>query len=146
MKRLWGIDELLEHWTLLPDDVALLANKAGATRLGFAALLKAFQHDGRFPAHKGDVPGAVVAHLAQQVAVPTSAWLAYDWRGRASEYHRAQDPRGAGLPTGHGAGRRGSHPLAGSGDRPARGPSGAAPGRLCWPFPRSADNSWHSRS
>jgi len=33
-----GIDELLEHWTLLPDDVALLANKAGATRLGFAAL------------------------------------------------------------------------------------------------------------
>ncbi len=90
MKRLWGIDELLEHWTLLPDDLALLANKAGATRLGFATLLKAFQHDGRFPAHKGDVPGAVVAHLAKQVAVPTSAWLAYDWRGRASEYHRAQ--------------------------------------------------------
>jgi len=32
------------------------------------------------------VPGAVVA----QVAVPTGAWLAYDWRGRASDYHRAQ--------------------------------------------------------
>lgn len=90
MKRLWTSDELVEHWTLLPNDLALLANKAGATRLGFAVLLKAFQYDSRFPEHKGDVPGAVVAHVAKQVGVPTSAWLAYDWRGRASEYHRAQ--------------------------------------------------------
>ncbi len=90
MKRLWASDELIEHWTLLPADLALLANKAGATRLGFAILLKAFQCDARFPEHKGEVPGAVVACLAEQVGVPTNAWLAYDWRGRASEYHRAQ--------------------------------------------------------
>jgi len=61
MKRLWASDELIEHWTLLPADLALLANKAGATRLGFAILLKAFQCDARFPEHKGEVPGAVVA-------------------------------------------------------------------------------------
>jgi len=90
MKRLWASDELIEHWTLLPADLALLANKAGATRLGFAILLKAFQCDARFPEHKGAVPGAVVACLAEQVGVLTNAWLAYDWRGRASEYHRAQ--------------------------------------------------------
>jgi hypothetical protein len=41
MKRLWAVDELVEHWTLLPDDLALLANKTGATRLGFASPLAA---------------------------------------------------------------------------------------------------------
>ncbi len=45
MKRHWTMDELVDHWTLLPSDVALLANKTGATRLGFAVLLKYFQLD-----------------------------------------------------------------------------------------------------
>ncbi len=49
MKHDWNADELLEHWTLLPGEKRLLANKSGATRLGFAALLKFFQHEGRFP-------------------------------------------------------------------------------------------------
>ena len=43
MKRHWGIDELVEHWTLLPRETELLTNKTGATRLGFAVLLKFFQ-------------------------------------------------------------------------------------------------------
>ncbi len=30
------LDELVEHWTLLDDDQALVAGKRGATRLGFA--------------------------------------------------------------------------------------------------------------
>jgi hypothetical protein len=29
------LDELVEHYALLPDEVALLRNKCGATRLGF---------------------------------------------------------------------------------------------------------------
>ena len=41
MKRQWTRDELAEHWTLPPDELKLLANKTGATRLGFALLLKA---------------------------------------------------------------------------------------------------------
>ena len=49
MKRLWSIDELVDHCTLLPNELALLGNKTGPTRLGFAVLLKAFQLDGRFP-------------------------------------------------------------------------------------------------
>ena len=36
MKRLWTAEELAEHWTLDPDELALLANKTGHTRLGFA--------------------------------------------------------------------------------------------------------------
>lgn len=49
MKRQWTADDLAEHWTLSPDERALLANRAPATRLGFALLLKYFQHEGRFP-------------------------------------------------------------------------------------------------
>jgi Domain of unknown function (DUF4158) len=39
MKRQWTSDELTEHWTLAPAELALVANKAAATRLGFALRL-----------------------------------------------------------------------------------------------------------
>ncbi len=42
MKRNWSPEELVEHWTLLPNELDLLANKTGPTRLGFAIL--GFQH------------------------------------------------------------------------------------------------------
>ena len=90
MKRLWTAEELAEHWTLLPHELALVANKTGPTRLGFAVLLKFFGYAGRFPADQHEVPAALVGHLARQVEVPTAAWLAYAWRGRTIEYHRAQ--------------------------------------------------------
>ena len=90
MKRLWDDDELAIGWTLEPSDQTLLANKAGATRLGFVALLTFFRHEGRFPASKHEVPAAVVTHLASQVGVPAEAYVAYDWRGRTIKYHRVQ--------------------------------------------------------
>ncbi len=43
MKRTWDIEELIEHFTLVPPELELLGNKTGATRLGFALLLKCFQ-------------------------------------------------------------------------------------------------------
>ncbi len=90
MKRAWEPDELVAEWTLGPEDLGLLTNKTGPTRLGFAALLAFFRHEGRFPASKQELPGTVVAHLAGQVGVPAEAYMAYDWRGRAIKYHRAQ--------------------------------------------------------
>jgi hypothetical protein len=90
VKRLWEDDELAVEWTLEPSDQTLLANKAGPTRLGFAALRTFFRHEGRFPTSKHEVPPAVVKHLASQVGVPADAYLAYDWQGRAIKYHRAQ--------------------------------------------------------
>jgi len=90
MKRLWLQAELVEHWTLAPDELALLSNKAGATRLGFSVLLKAFQHEGAFPAGKHEVPLPCVAFLARQVSVPAATYLEYAWQGRAIKYHRAQ--------------------------------------------------------
>jgi Domain of unknown function (DUF4158) len=79
-----------DRWTLRAADRALLGNKSGATRLGFAVLLKLFQTEGRFPRRPEDVPAAAVEVLAPQVGVPAAAWRGYDWRGRTIEYHRAQ--------------------------------------------------------
>lgn len=56
MKRRWVPEELAEHWILLSDELTLVGNKTGATRLGFAILLKAFQLEGLFPHHKSDIP------------------------------------------------------------------------------------------
>jgi hypothetical protein len=67
VKRDWTADELIEHWTLLPSEKPWLANKTGPTRLGFAVLLKFFQHEGRFPQQPQEIPDIVVAFLARQV-------------------------------------------------------------------------------
>jgi hypothetical protein len=46
-------DELVDHFTLVGEDLALLRNKTGPTRLGFALLLKFY---GRYGAGSpGDV-------------------------------------------------------------------------------------------
>lgn len=90
MKRQWNAEELLDHWTLIPAESDLLANKTGATRLGFAVLLKFFQYEARFPSQAQEVPPIVVAHLAQQVEVPAEAFTVYDWQSRTIKYHRQQ--------------------------------------------------------
>ena len=79
-----------DRWTLRAADRALLGNKSGATRLGFAMLLKLFQAEGRFPRSAEDVPLAAVEAIAPQVGVPAAAWRGYAWQGRTIEYHRAQ--------------------------------------------------------
>ncbi len=61
------LDELVEHWTLLEDDHELVAGKRGATRLGFALLLKFYTRHGRFPVGRGDFTDEVVAFVASQV-------------------------------------------------------------------------------
>jgi len=65
MKRHWTTDELFDECTLRPEELALLDRKIGSGRLGFALLLKCFQHQGRFPRSKHELPGAVVAHVAK---------------------------------------------------------------------------------
>ena len=67
-----------------------MGNKAGSTRLGFAALLKFFLHEARFPQAKNELPRVVIAHLALQVDVAAEEYLRFDWRGRAIKYHRSQ--------------------------------------------------------
>lgn len=90
MKADWTHDDLIEHWTLAPGEHLLLMNRSGPGRLGFAALLKFFQSEARFPPTKSDVPEAAVAYLAQQTNSGGSSWADYDWQGRSIKYHRAE--------------------------------------------------------
>lgn len=89
MKHEWT-DLEFSDWTLLPSEAALLANKTGPTRLGFAVLLKFFQYAARFPLSMQEVPTTAVAYIARQVGVPAEEFSRYDWEGRAVKYHRAQ--------------------------------------------------------
>ena len=90
MKRTWTSEELLEHFTLLPDEVAAVGNKSGPTRLGFAALLKCLQYEGCFPRSRAEVAPEVVRFLAVQVGVDAALFAQYLWEGRTIEAHRAQ--------------------------------------------------------
>jgi len=51
-----GMDELVEHWTVLATERDLISGKRGATRLGFALVLKFYTRCGRFPARAGRSP------------------------------------------------------------------------------------------
>src|SRR5690349_6945400 len=101
MKRAWTSDELLEHFTLLPDELTAIGNKSGATRLGFAVLLKCLQYEGRFPRSRQEVAPEVVRFLAAQVGVD-AALFAKVSLGRTN--HRSppgadpRDDQDAGVP------------------------------------------------
>lgn len=84
------MDELILHWTLQADERPLIGNKTGATRLGFALLLKFFTFSGCFPECADEVPAVVVEYVGKQVGVSHTLWPEYNWQGRMIEYHRAQ--------------------------------------------------------
>lgn len=90
MKRHWELDELIEQFTFLPNELSQLGNKSGATRLGFAALFKFFQHEAKFPTHKGEIPKEVLLYISKQLNLDIFLIDEYDWNGRTIKYHRAQ--------------------------------------------------------
>ncbi|MBA4866595.1 DUF4158 domain-containing protein [Streptomyces sp. PSKA54] len=81
---------MIQVWTLLEDDMKRVRNKSGATRLGFALLLKFFEVEARFPESIKEVPAAAIEYVAQQVKVPAEAWAAYDWQGDRIKRHRKE--------------------------------------------------------
>ena len=89
MVVLVDLDELVEHWTLVEDQRELVAGKQGATRLGFALLLKFYTRAGRFPRGRAELDDDAVAFVARQVGVPASDLGFYEWSGRTFKYHRA---------------------------------------------------------
>lgn len=89
MRRNWTEEDLTADWHILPHEQKLIGIKRGATRLGFAVLLKFFQLEGRFPSGPQEIPAEVVRFVASEVGVDRSAWKEYPWQGRSVEYHRA---------------------------------------------------------
>jgi Domain of unknown function (DUF4158) len=84
------MDELVEHWTVLAAERDLISGKRGATRLGFALVLKFYTSYGRFPRGPAELPDEVVDHLARQVKVPAADFGFYEWSGSTFDYHRKQ--------------------------------------------------------
>jgi hypothetical protein len=88
MKRNWSMDEILEHFTLVPTELQSLGMKDPHNRFGKALLLKCFQHEGRFPESINEIPDVIIAYVAQQLDLGEAIIEQYDWLGRRSSEHR----------------------------------------------------------
>jgi Domain of unknown function (DUF4158) len=88
VKRIWSEDELHEHWSLSPEEQALLTRKTSRGQLGFALLLKTFALETRFPRDRDDLPPAVIESLALQLRTPPETLDTYDWHGHTGCNHR----------------------------------------------------------
>ena len=69
MRDDWSLDELVASWTLVGQDWELIGNKTGATRLGFALMLKFFELEARFPSAGSDFAEVVVGFVAMPALV-----------------------------------------------------------------------------
>ena len=76
LRQEWEPEELIACWTLVDDDWRLVGNRAGATRLRFALLLKFFELEARFPRHAAELPAAAIGYVAGQVGVDPGLLLA----------------------------------------------------------------------
>ena len=85
MKREWEPEELVEGWTLFDADWRLIGNKTGATRLGFALMLRFFELEARFPGYPAEIPAAAVGYIAVQVGVEPGLFAKYGFTGRTAE-------------------------------------------------------------
>src|SRR5882724_3015246 len=85
-----GMDELVEHWTVLRGERDLIEAKHAATRVGFTLVLKFYTRYGRFPWGRAEFPDDVVEHVARQLKAPAGDFGFYEWSGRTIERHRGE--------------------------------------------------------
>lgn len=90
MKRNWELEDLIEHFTFLPNELALTENKVGDARLGFAVMFKFFQYEARFPYSKNEIPKVVIEYIAKQIKVDESLFEHYELDSRTYFSHKAQ--------------------------------------------------------
>lgn len=90
MKRNWELDELIDHFILMPDEQELIQLKRGNTKLGFAVMFKFFQYEARFPHTKSEIPKTVIEYIAKQLEMNPDIFSEYDWTGRTITYHRSE--------------------------------------------------------
>ena len=90
VKPNWDTEELIEHWTLLPQELKLVENKVGGNKIGFALLLKYFQIFASFPNNCSSIPKIVISYIVSQLNVTESAYSDYDFKGRSARVYRAE--------------------------------------------------------
>lgn len=72
---------------MLDDELEFVAGKRGATRLGFALLLKHYTQHGRFPRGRAEFPDEAVAFVARQMRVLAAEFDSCQWTGSTIGYH-----------------------------------------------------------
>ena len=90
VKPHWDTEELVENWTLLPQELELVNNKVGANQIGFAVLLKYFELMARFPDSATEIPNIIISYIASQLKTDSSLYSQYNWQGRSIKNHRAE--------------------------------------------------------
>ena len=90
VKQNWDTEELIENWTLLPQELELAKKKVGGNQIGFALLLKHFQLFAYFPEDKSSISQVVISYIASQVNLPESDYSDYDWQGRSAKVYRVE--------------------------------------------------------
>jgi TnpA family transposase len=92
LKKTFSHDELVNNFSLSIQELRLLKNKTGATRLGFAVMLKVFQNELKFPNSKSEVPKTIVKFISKQVDVNFERFSEYNWDidNRTINHHRKQ--------------------------------------------------------
>src|SRR5215212_3166431 len=90
MNQQWDVDDIIQHFTLLPEEVSFVGSNDPHNQFGKALLLKCFQYESRFPENKADLAPAIIAYVAQQLNLSPTALQAYQWDGRTIKEHRRQ--------------------------------------------------------
>ena len=90
VKANWDTEELIENWTLLPQELKLVRKKVGGNQIGFALLLKHFQLFAYFPEEKSSIPQVIISYIASMVNLPESSYSDYDWQGRSAKVYRVE--------------------------------------------------------
>jgi Tn3 transposase DDE domain/Domain of unknown function (DUF4158) len=90
IKQNWDTEELIENWTLLPQELELAKKKVGGNQIAFTLLLKHFQLFAYFPEDKSSISQVVVSYIASQVNIPESSYSDYDWQGRSAKVYRVE--------------------------------------------------------
>ncbi len=91
LKPNWDTEELIENWTLLPQELELLENKkVGVNKIGFALLLKHFQLFARFPDNNLSIPQVVISFVASQINLSENSYSDFDKKGRSARVYRAE--------------------------------------------------------
>jgi len=90
MKHHWSAQELVEHWSLTQEQLSWVRNRTDRSRLGFAALLKFFEFEGRFPNDRRELPMVAIDHLAVQLELNRDALADYDLGSRSAKRDRSR--------------------------------------------------------
>lgn len=90
VKPYWDTEELVENWTLIPQELELVKKKVGSGQIGFAILLKYFQLMARFPDSEAEIASTVIRYISSQLKADPSIYSQYKWQGRSIKNHRAE--------------------------------------------------------